>query len=160
MTAVRLDAPIRRFDGRYSFLSNFAKSPITIGDEVFPTVEHAYQALKTDNKEDRKMIAKAGTPAKAKQMGARVELREGWDDPNDGTCLKYVVMEMLLTIKFAPGSEMAKKLIATGDREISEGNWWGDTYWGVFNGSGQNFLGKLLMEIREDLKRREAQEKG
>ena len=38
------------------------------------------------------------------------------------------------------------------DEELIEGNWWGDTYWGVCNGVGENHLGKLLMKIREELK--------
>jgi predicted NAD-dependent protein-ADP-ribosyltransferase YbiA (DUF1768 family) len=35
--------------------------------------------------------------------------------------------------------------------ELIEGNWWGDTYWGVCNGVGENHLGKLLMKIRDYL---------
>lgn len=41
------------------------------------------------------------------------------------------------------------KLIATGDSQLIEGNTWGDTYWGVCRGKGQNKLGKLLMKVRD-----------
>lgn len=40
----------------------------------------------------------------------------------------------------------------TGDAELIEGNNWGDTFWGVCNGRGENMLGKLLMEIRDYLR--------
>lgn len=33
-----------------------------------------------------------------------------------------------------------------------EGNTWDDTYWGVCKGVGTNYLGKLLMIVRNDLK--------
>jgi hypothetical protein len=43
------------------------------------------------------------------------------------------------------------QLIATGDAELIEGNTWNDTFWGVCNGKGSNFLGKALMDIRKKL---------
>ena len=42
--------------------------------------------------------------------------------------------------------------MATGDRVLVEGNDWGDTYWGMCNGEGKNYLGKMLMSIREEIK--------
>ena len=63
-------------------------------------------------------------------------------------------MRQLLMTKFAwPGEQ--DLLLKTGTAELIEGNWWGDTFWGVFNGAGQNHLGRLLMEVREfyDLQR-------
>lgn len=33
---------------------------------------------------------------------------------------------------------------------IIEVNNWGDTYWGVCNGIGDNHLGKILMKIRDN----------
>jgi predicted NAD-dependent protein-ADP-ribosyltransferase YbiA (DUF1768 family) len=43
-------------------------------------------------------------------------------------------------------------LLETGDAELIEGNDWGDTFWGVCGGKGNNFLGKLLMEVRKELR--------
>lgn len=45
---------------------------------------------------------------------------------------------------------LSEMLEATGDAELIEGNHWGDTFWGVCNGVGQNNLGKLLMAIRSE----------
>lgn len=59
-------------------------------------------------------------------------------------------MEDLLRLKFS-NREVANLLILTGDEELIEGNWWGDKFWGIYNGEGENHLGKLLMKIRGEL---------
>jgi predicted NAD-dependent protein-ADP-ribosyltransferase YbiA (DUF1768 family) len=48
--------------------------------------------------------------------------------------------------------ELAQLLIDTDDHELIEGNWWHDYFWGVCNGKGENHLGKILMDVREELK--------
>ena len=47
------------------------------------------------------------------------------------------------------------QLLDTGDQELVEYNTWGDTYWGVCTRirQGQNWLGKILMEVREELQK-------
>jgi predicted NAD-dependent protein-ADP-ribosyltransferase YbiA (DUF1768 family) len=62
---------------------------------------------------------------------------------------------MLLRQKFTdPG--LRARLLATGTALLREGNWWRDTFWGVDQrtGAGQNHLGRLLMEIRDELRDR------
>jgi len=135
---------IDKFRGKYGFLSNFYESPIEDENITYPTVEHYFQAQKTLNREEKLKIAKATKPAKAKKMGRQVKLRKDWED------IKLQVMEKALRLKFQD-STLRKKLIATGDEELVEGNPWGDRYWGVCNGSGKNKLGKLLMKIRKEL---------
>ena len=61
-------------------------------------------------------------------------------------------MYELLKQKYKPNTILANKLICTGNSVIIEGNNWGDTFWGVCNGVGENQLGLLLMRIREELK--------
>ena len=56
------------------------------------------------------------------------------------------MIELLLQ-KFG-SQEMLTKLQETGDKELVEGNNWGDTLWGVSEGKGRNILGVILMEIR------------
>jgi predicted NAD-dependent protein-ADP-ribosyltransferase YbiA (DUF1768 family) len=46
---------------------------------------------------------------------------------------------------------MREMLLLTGDCELVEGNTWGDKFWGVCDGEGENHLGKLLMKIRAEL---------
>lgn len=134
---------INSFDGEYRFLSNFHESPIKEGVITYPTVEHYFQAQKTLDYEERLMIARAATPGEAKRMGRQVTLRKDWED------VKISVMEKGLRMKFAI-PELRDKLLATGEEELVEGNWWGDTCWGVCKGVGANNLGKLLMKIREE----------
>lgn len=135
---------ITEFFGEYRWLSNFWASPITFGDITFPTVEHAYQAAKSTNPDEWKYIASLPTAKRAKGAGSVVKLRPGWDD------MKIDVMRELIQAKFLH-DDLREKLLATGDAELIEGNYWGDTFWGVCKGKGQNNLGKLLMEERARL---------
>ena len=48
---------------------------------------------------------------------------------------------------------MSNKLLGTGDTYLEEGNTWNDTFWGVCNGVGENNLGRILMEVREELRK-------
>ena len=48
-------------------------------------------------------------------------------------------------------------LMETDDHELIEGNWWNDTFWGVYKGKGENNLGKLLMEIRQRIRNENTQ---
>ena len=50
---------------------------------------------------------------------------------------------------------MKSMLLNTEDSILIEGNNHGDKFWGQVKGEGMNMLGKLLMEVRDDLKRKE-----
>jgi hypothetical protein len=69
-------------------------------------------------------------------------------------------MRELLARKFAPGSELAARLLTTGDAPLVEGTTWGGRFRGVCRGEGQNWLGRLLMEQRDRLRRAVAQAGG
>lgn len=143
----RLSA-ITRFSGEYSFLSNFYRVDITLDGEVYPTLEHAFQAAKTDDKEARRVIRLASTPGTAKYLGRRVKLRDGWDDH------KIATMHGLLVVKFGH-PDLLLKLESTRGRSLIEGNTWGDKFWGAIWSTkqqrwvGHNWLGRLLMSIRD-----------
>lgn len=128
--------------GQFRFLSNFWVSPIVYEGEEYPTAEHFYQAAKTVDDEEQKFVRISPTPGEAKKRGKKVTLREDWDEVKDG------IMRKALRLKFEQNPELAQKLLATGDQELIEGNTWGDTYWGVCFGTGQNKLGLLLQERR------------
>jgi ribA/ribD-fused uncharacterized protein len=112
---------------------------------IYHSIEHAFQAAKTLDPDERFEIYKAPSPGQAKKLGRQVRLRSDWET------VKLEVMEYLLVQKFKQGSPLAKLLVETGDSQLVEGNTWGDTYWGVCNGIGENNLGKLLMKIRGGL---------
>lgn len=135
---------ICQFTDQYAFLSNFHPCRIFYENDWYPSVEHAFQAAKTTNPEERRRIREAKTPGKAKSLGRQVTLRPGWP------IVKLKVMKSLVKQKFIKG-ELRDKLIATGEEELIEGNSWNDHYWGVCNGHGENHLGKILMDVRSEV---------
>jgi ribA/ribD-fused uncharacterized protein len=145
-------AAIRSFSGPHRFLSNFFPSIVTLDGDVYPTVEHAFQAAKVA-REEREPFMDAATPGDAKRLGRRCRMRPDWEAVKDG------VMLDLLRSKFVDPALRAK-LSATGDAPLEEGNTWGDRYWGTVNGVGKNMLGKLLMEVREELAAQAKQARG
>lgn len=126
------------------FLSNFYPVDIFYEDIVYPSVEHAYVAGKTTSKALREEIARFELPGQVKKYGRKIQLRDNWE------IIKLPLMEQLVRTKFNR-EVLSEKLLATGDKELVEGNWWGDTFWGVCGGKGQNHLGKILMKVRREL---------
>jgi ribA/ribD-fused uncharacterized protein len=146
-----MNEPIARFRDAYDFLSNFYPAPVEMDGLEFPTVEHAFQAAKTFDPEKRAAFQKAVTPAGAKQMGRRVQRREDWFD------VSLSILEALVRQKFTRYPELARKLKATGDAPLIEGNTWNDRFYGCVwdkkqeTWVGENHLGKILMKIRDEL---------
>jgi ribA/ribD-fused uncharacterized protein len=138
----RLIAPIDAFKGRYAFLSNFYAAPVQYCGEAYPTVEHAYQAAKTLDFDVRRRIRAARTPGVAKRIGQLVSLRPQWD------IMRCDVMMTLVWQKFLD-AQLRLRLLDTGTRPLIEGNGWGDRFWGVAGGQGENQLGRILMIIRQ-----------
>ena len=136
---------IDSFQGENRWLSNFWDVDVELEGMVFKSVEHAYMAAKTTDMEIRKKIQNMPDAGAVKRFCKTIKLREDWED------IKINVMRSLLIQKFNhPLLKM--KLLNTGDCQIIEGNTWGDTFWGVCRGVGQNNLGKLIMEIRGSLR--------
>ena len=134
------------FKDEYDFLSNFAPCEVVYENVIYPTVEHAYQAAKSLDLKQRDIIRQLTYPGQAKRYGKKwIDIRPDWDK------VKVGVMTQLLLQKFAQ-SFYWEKLNATGDLYIEETNTWGDTFWGVCDGKGQNVLGNILMEIRSWMK--------
>lgn len=134
---------ITHFSWKYNFLSNFYPAQVTLDGETYPSVEHAYQAAKTMDPWLRQQIRDAQTPAAAKRIGRIGVLRPDWDE------VKIGVMRDLLQQKFSC-PRLRTLLARTAPRQLIEGNHWGDRFWGQSPvGQGQNWLGRLLMEIRD-----------
>ena len=136
---------IAKFRGPHFFLSTFFISPFQWAGQMWPSAEHAYQAMKTEDPRWQERIRTAKTSQEAKKLG-RMAPQCMWEHE------KCLDMYTILKAKFAPGSLLAEKLQATGTQKLVEGNWWGETFWGQCPvGYGENWLGKLLMKVREDL---------
>lgn len=136
---------IDKFEGEYAFLSNFYEAPVVFDGVRYENSEAAFQAQKCETYEERRTFSKEN-PAQAKKHGRRVILRKDWEE------VKIQLMKEIVTEKFRQNPELLRKLTETGDAYLEEGNYWNDRVWGVCNGSGANNLGRILMEVREELR--------
>ena len=137
---------INQFRGEYYFLSNFYNHPVEFEGMIYGSNEAAFQAAKCINPENR-IVFTTLNPTAAKHMGRRVQLRSDWED------IKIDIMHKILLNKFSD-PVLKQKLIDTGDAVLIEGNTWGDRFWGydLNKNCGQNHLGLLLMQVREEIK--------
>lgn len=144
------NSTIESFRGEYNWLSNFCyfNKPMLYDGMSFPTNEHFYIAMKTLCKEKRLEVA--NHPAKGlKAFGRSLVIRDDWEG------IKLDVMLFGLRYKFSNSNPALRdKLIATGDMYIQEGNYWNDKFWGycLKTREGENNLGKLLMQVRNEIK--------
>lgn len=153
---------IAHFAYEHNFLSNFYPAVVTIENEKYASVEHAYQASKTSDPEKRRIFTVDFNPnltaAQAKRIGQGVKLRDNWE------LVKVPVMRVLLVEKFSHPA-LRQKLLSTGDAYLEEGNHWHDVFWGVCHHKmegktcrepehrpfGGNHLGYLLMDVRRGI---------
>ncbi len=137
-----------KFRGTLSFLSNFY--PVNVFG--YPSAEHAYQAMKFPQGSPHRLNIGHLTAGQAKRY-ARDHQRD--QRPLDDWARRYL-MQDILAAKFAPGSELATKLMALNPNDLVEENTWHDLNWGVcicptHNGAGRNWLGTALLYTRNDL---------
>lgn len=146
LKGLRESMDVKGFTAKFRYLSNFYPSKVTFDGLEYDTIEAAYQAAKTDDVAARRRIREAEKPGLCKKLGQKVKLRQDWEQ------VKIQVMEDLVRQKFTKHKDLREKLVATGDAYLEETNHWGDTFWGVCRGNGQNHLGQILMKVREELK--------
>jgi len=130
----------------YWGLSNFSPPGIDADGYFWATVEHYYQAQKFLEPEAQDKIRRASSPKESRELGQSrsFKLRTDWEDVRDAVMLKA------LRIKFSQLSSR-ELLISTHDRLLIESSPF-DYYWGSGqDGSGQNRLGQLLMQVRKEL---------
>jgi ribA/ribD-fused uncharacterized protein len=139
---------IDSFSGKYEWLSNFYESPFMYRNLKWKTAEHAYQAMKTtDTREHERIRIEVLTPQDAKRAGSRLQVRPEWDKR------KLLFMKSIVDHKFSVGSLLSKKLVDTSKAMLIEANTWNDTFWGTYNGQGENHLGQILMNRRAVLQK-------
>jgi ribA/ribD-fused uncharacterized protein len=137
-----------------NWFSNFQPfdKPLICEGIRYITPEHYYQALKTLDLAERLRVAQAPTAGAAKKLGKRVKLRPDWEG------IKVSVMQSALEYKFRLGTSWHLRLMNTPG-EIVEWNTWHDNFWGdctCYNCKskpGLNYLGRLLMILRDGEKR-------
>lgn len=137
-----------RVSDPYGFLSNFSPHRIFLGNLMWFTSEHYFQARKFSEIEIVDKIRSTESPLEAARLGRSRDypLLDNWEVIKDGVMLKA------LTAKFLQHPSLRKSLLDTGDADLIE-HTINDSYWGDGgDGSGRNRLGELLMALREDLR--------
>lgn len=133
------------FREEYDFLSNFYICRIEFEGRRYMHTEGMFQAFKVHDEKEKDKMSEL-SPSQAKKYGKKVPLRKDWEQVKD-ECMYKCLVE-----KFTQHKDLGQKLLDTGDALLVEGNTWGDRYWGVCRGKGENHLGILLMMVREDLR--------
>ncbi len=134
--------------------SNFSPHGVELGGVWWPTVEHFFQAQKFEDESYRERIRRAHTPKDAKQLGRTraLPILPDWDTKRDEVMLEAIRK------KFQAHKSVRELLLATGDEELIE-NAPSDFYWGCGRtGNGQNKLGQILMQVREELRAKSNEE--
>jgi hypothetical protein len=137
----------------YGAFSNLFKRPLIFDGQTYPTAEHAYQAGKAAKPEVRDWILAAPTPSLA-AMAAHGLYR--WDVVEDWATIKLDRMRGVLRVKFK-ANDLRTLLLSTGDARLVEAGTTNNAvnrFWGEVNGKGENMLGQMLMELRDELRRK------
>lgn len=138
-----------------NWFSNFNPYPNPVTDRTtgiaYRTPEHLFQAMKTLDLEERRMVAACATPGQAKRAGRKVTLRDDWED------LKFPVMVYAQTKMVELDPAYADRLRNSPDDQLIEWNTWHDNIWGqctcpkCADIPAQNLLQKALIQIRQTL---------
>jgi hypothetical protein len=135
----------------YGCFSNFSLHCVQLQGYIWPTSEHYYQAQKywgTEYQDLYTQIRHAPTPEQAAFLGREKQylLRHDWEQ------VKAQIMYEVVWTKFLHHQEIQRILLATGTELIIEDSPT-DTYWGCgADRQGQNQLGKILMQVRDQLR--------
>jgi ribA/ribD-fused uncharacterized protein len=147
----------------FEFLSHFYPARIVLDGEDWPSVEHYYQAQKSDSHRYRAAIRAAVSPGIAKRLAAPPDAprrlsQQSWFRKNgklpraDWAEVKLAVMRRADEAKFLQNPDLAQRLLATGDAELVEDSR-NEAFWGTGrDDAGLNWAGRILMEIREKLR--------
>jgi ribA/ribD-fused uncharacterized protein len=137
-------------DEPYYEFTNFYPCSVPIDGKIWPTTEHYFQAQKFVGTPYLDKIRRLPSPRDAFQL-SRDPLVSRWRR-GDWESVKDNIMLKALRIKFSDSLKLRDKLRSTGEKRLVE-HTSNDSYWGDGgNGTGQNKLGWLLMQVRSELK--------
>jgi ribA/ribD-fused uncharacterized protein len=138
----------------YIYFSPYTAHAIELDGVVYPTIEHAYQCQRYDDSKIREEICAARSPVKAWEVSTKYKHLQKADFRER----KFEVMKMLMLLKVEQHEEVRNALLDSKDMKIVKHIVTyppGDGVWddGV-DGSGENKMGKMWMEIREELQKK------
>jgi ribA/ribD-fused uncharacterized protein len=129
-------------------LAAWSKHEFELDGQLWPSVEHYFQAMKFSNPELQAQIRAAAHP----RLAAAIARRNFWKKRRDWKKIQQVVMTRSTYIKCRTHQEVAAALLATGEQMIVEDSVY-DHYWGCGRDQrGHNYFGKILMAVRQRLR--------
>lgn len=144
------------YENDFYVLSNFSSFAIWWKGLLFPTSEHVYHWEKFDDPRIKEKIRNALSAHEALKIAHanKNKYRKDWyDDDTDGRPVRVNTMKPILKAKAMQHEYVRRKVLETGDRELVEDSW-RDDFWGWGpNKNGQNWMGRLWMELREEWKK-------
>lgn len=147
----------------FGFLSHFFPAEIVLDGLTWRTVEHFYQAQKSDDPAYRDAIRAAVSPGIAKRLAAHPAAprrisgqswfrKHGLLPRDDWHQVKLDIMRRADRVKFTRHGQLSSLLLDTGNAELVEDSPH-EAFWGTGpDGLGENWAGRVLMEIRADLR--------
>lgn len=151
------DIPFYRANEKpYGAFSNLFRRPMEFEGRVYPTAEHAYQAGKARKDEVREWILSAPTPSLVAMAAHGLYT---WDIVPEWSRTKFDRMREVLKAKFSQHEDLKELLLSTGNARLVEAGRTDNAVnrtWGEVNGKGQNMLGVLLMEVRDEIRSQES----
>ncbi len=145
-----MDDLICFYEHEYYVFSNFSSFMIEWKGKVWMTSEHVYHSERFDEEKKKQIHGmRSAHDAFTFAQTHKISQREDWND------VKVGIMKEILHAKMAQHAYVKKKLLESGDRLLVEDSrcddFWG---WGP-NKDGKNMLGKLWMEVREEVRKNE-----
>lgn len=136
------------YEHEFYVFSNFSSFMLEWKGKLYPTSEHVYHSEKFEDeslKEQVRNTRSAHDSQKFANANKDKQIKD-WDK------IKLSIMKDILRAKVEQHPYVKKKLLESGDKELIEDSW-RDAYWGWGpNKDGENHLGKLWMEVREEFR--------
>lgn len=139
--------PIYFYENEFYVFSNFSSFAIEWKGKLWMTSEHAYHSEKFYDEKLKEQIKNTRSAHDAFKFSHahKDKYRPDWDQ------VKLDIMKEILQAKVSQHPYVKKKLLESGKRTLVE-NSWRDGFWGWGpNKDGTNHLGRLWMEIREEI---------
>jgi ribA/ribD-fused uncharacterized protein len=143
----------RANDPEAGLFSNLYRRSIEFEGHTYPTAEHAYQAGKARKKEVRDWLMAAPSPSLLAMAAHGLYY---WDITPGWSTSKFARMKAVLQAKFSQHADLRDALLCTGEARLVESATVDNAVnrlWGEVNGVGQNMLGMLLMEVRDEIRK-------
>ena len=140
----------------YGWMGNMAPYPIKFDGKVWRTSEALFQSMRFDDDNVKEIIRGEKSP-----MGAKMKAKKNRDQMVVVPMSELDVenMRKCVKMKFDAHPQLKRQLMNTKDSFIYEdiGNrngerhkFWGAKKWSESEGDGNNMMGKILMDLREE----------